>query len=159
MDKKYILPHFWWNQKWLKKSFLLLVHFETKKMLTLFFLNVSEWTENIFFEISIKNDAKNFFSSKIDQPTHSLYMTPGSLFGEKTFIASFLILISKKYFQYILTFKKKRVKIFYQAFQMKTSLKMTPKKFFPRKVPCRVPPSIVTFWRKNLFLCDLIIKD
>jgi len=26
-----------------------------------------------FLEISIKNDAKKFFSSKIDQPTHSLY--------------------------------------------------------------------------------------
>ena len=39
---------------------LLLIHSEEKNVDS-FFLNGSEWTENMFNEISIKNDAKILF--------------------------------------------------------------------------------------------------
>ena len=86
-----------------------------------------------------------------DQPTHSLYMTRGSLFGEKAFIASFLILISKKYFQYILKFKKKKSQNFLSGVSDENIIKNDAKKVFSKKSALPNPSLNCHFLKKKAF--------
>ena len=119
-----------------------------------------------FSKSASKMEQKRFFRPK-GSNWPSLHMTPGSIFGEKTFFVSFLMLIPKNIFSvHSETFLKKKgkknfVSEWTENMFFGISIKNNTKKVFSPKIEPGViwrEGQLDPFGRKNLF-CSIFDAD